>query len=71
MSLATLGRTTSVSDEQQYRLICAATLPFFLIAALAHRAWRIGRGSRRHAPRSIFAEARAASANALLFAFQG
>jgi hypothetical protein len=70
MSLATLGRSPAVSDEQEYRLICAATLPFFLVAVLAQRAWRLGR-PRSGAPRSILAEARAANASALLFAFQG
>ena len=71
MSLATLRPTRSLSDEQQYRLIYAAMLPFFLLAALSQRAWQVGRTPPGQAPRSILAEARAASANALLLAFQG
>lgn len=71
MSLVTLSRTPAVSDAQQYRLLCAAMLPFFLAAAVAGRLWRIVQSDPSGAGRSILAEARTASANALLFAFQG
>lgn len=73
MSFASVSRPPSVSDEQQYRLIYAATFPFFLAAAACGRAARrmAGRKPVAGAPRSLVAEARAAGSNALLFAFLG
>jgi hypothetical protein len=71
MSLVTLNRTSTVSDAQQYRMMYAATFPAFLIAAVASRLWWSGGSRKDRAVRSIWAEARAASAKALLFAFQG
>ena len=71
MSLITLNGRPAVSDEQQYRLLFVVAFPFFLAAAAAHRIWRAGRQLSGEAPRSMIAEARDASANALLLAFQG
>ena len=71
MSLVALNRTTVVSDAQQYRLLCLVILPFFLTAVVAGRILHVRQGNPRRPVRSILAEARAASANALLFAFQG
>lgn len=73
MSFASLSRSQSVSDEQQYRLLYAGTFLFFLVAAVCGRAVSRMTGRPRAAdlPRSIVAEARAAGSNALLFAFLG
>ena len=73
MSFASLSRSQSVTDEQQYRLLYAATFLFFLVAALCGRTISrlTGRPRASNLPRSIVAEARAAGSNALLFAFSG
>jgi hypothetical protein len=73
MSFASVNRMLSVSDQQQYRLIYAATLPFFLVATLVGRAARhlAGRQTPSGTPPSLVAEARAAGSNAVMFAFLG
>ncbi len=71
MSLVILNRTPAVSDVQQYRLIRASIYPFFLAAVAASRIWQVGRRESIGSLWSIFAEAQAASANALSVAFQG
>ena len=75
MTSVTLSQTSApvLSDEQQYRLMYAATFLFFLAATLVRRAGRRVTGTRAPAgtPRSLFAEARAAGSSALLFAFLG
>lgn len=75
MSSISLARTPSapLSDEQQYRLIFAATFMIFLAAVAVRRFGRLLAGLEAPAgtPKSIFAEARAAGSSALLFAFMG
>jgi hypothetical protein len=58
-------------DAVQFRLILAATYPFFLVAACAHRlmpAPAIGIAPQR---RSVFAEARSMAVSAIPFVFMG
>ncbi|MDP4002936.1 hypothetical protein [Methylobacterium sp. NEAU K] len=61
-------------DAFQFRLILAATYPFFLAAAALGR-FRPARDSSRSgmvtAPRSVFGEARAMAVQAIPFAFMG
>ena len=74
MTSVTLSQTPpAFSDEQQYRLMYAATFLFFLGSTAVRRAGRRLTGTRAPAgtPRSMFAEARAAGSSALLFAFSG
>ncbi|UMY20252.1 hypothetical protein [Methylobacterium organophilum] len=59
------------AEAFQFRLILAATYPFFLAAALLQRLLP-QRGPRYPAPRrSVFAEARAMAVSAIPFAFMG
>ena len=64
-------------EETQFRIILAATYPFFLVAALAQRL-RPGRSPNPAAPpsglsarRSVFGEAKAMAVSAIPFAFMG
>ena len=60
------------SDELHFRLICGATLPFFLLAALVVRLVPARRpGTRAAARRSIFREAQAAAQTCASFALMG
>ena len=61
------------SEAIQFRIILAATYPFFLVAALAQRVLPSQRGRSRYAlqRRSVFAEAKAMAVSAIPFAFMG
>ena len=75
MTSLSLSRTpaAALSDEQQYRLMYAATFLFFLGATVARRTARRMAGRRAPAGThiSLLAEAREAGSSALLFAFLG
>ncbi len=61
------------SEAVQFRIILAATYPFFLAAALVQR-FRPGTAPRRGLPpmrRSVFGEAKAMAVSAIPFAFMG
>lgn len=60
-------------DEIQFRVILAATYPFFLIAAVAQRLAPAASDARRLPAqrRSVFAEAKAMAVQAIPFAFMG
>ena len=61
-------------DALQFRLIVAATYPFFLIAALAQRVLpgrRVAHPLFTPARRSVFGEAKAMAVSAIPFAFMG
>ncbi|CAO4166736.1 hypothetical protein [Methylorubrum populi] len=62
------------SEAIQFRIILAATYPFFLIAALVQRLTPTGRPRRRsllQERRSVFGEAKAMAVSAIPFAFMG
>ncbi|MBX9931873.1 MAG: hypothetical protein K2Y56_10100 [Methylobacterium sp.] len=74
----TMPRTLSApssrqhQDEIQFRVILAATYPFFLVAAIAQRL--VPAADARPLPvqrRSVFAEAKAMAVQAIPFAFMG
>lgn len=70
----TLSATSSRQhqDEIQFRVILAATYPFFLVAAIAQRL--VPAADARPLPvqrRSVFAEAKAMAVQAIPFAFMG
>ena len=75
MTVSSLTRppSSALSDEQQYRLMYAATFLIFLGATAVKRLVRriAGVGHPAGAPRSLIAEARSAGSSALLFAFMG
>jgi hypothetical protein len=61
-------------EEIQFRLILAATYPFFLAAAAVNRfrpAREVARPGMAPARRSVFGEARAMAVQAIPFAFMG
>ncbi|MGN7123013.1 hypothetical protein [Methylorubrum thiocyanatum] len=61
------------SEAIQFRIILAATYPFFLAAAMVQRL-RPGQAPRRGLPavrRSVFGEAKAMAVSAIPFAFMG
>ncbi|MEH3116920.1 MAG: hypothetical protein PGN25_04735 [Methylorubrum populi] len=61
------------SEAIEFRVILAATYPFFLAAALVQRLVP-GRATRRGLPpvrRSVFGEAKAMAVSAIPFAFMG
>ncbi|MFJ7436432.1 hypothetical protein ACIQW5_02105 [Methylorubrum thiocyanatum] len=61
------------SEAIQFRIILAATYPFFLAAAMVQRI-RPGQAPRRSLPavrRSVFGEAKAMAVSAIPFAFMG
>lgn len=62
------------SEAIQFRLILAATYPFFLVAALVQRLLPSGSAPRPGLPRvrrSVFGEAKAMAVSAIPFAFMG
>nr|WP_232629095.1 hypothetical protein [Methylobacterium sp. Leaf118] len=62
------------SEAIQFRIILAATYPFFLAAALVQRLVPGHTAPRRGLPavrRSVFGEARAMAVSAIPFAFMG
>lgn len=62
------------SEAIQFRIILAATYPFFLAAALAQRLVPGRAATRRGLPtvrRSVFGEAKAMAVSAIPFAFMG
>ena len=58
-------------EALQFRVILAATYPFFLAAAIVQRAGRETARPRLGARRSVFGEARAMAVSAIPFAFMG
>ncbi|GEP00065.1 hypothetical protein GCM10007887_20020 [Methylobacterium haplocladii] len=66
--------TRQHQEALQFRLILAATYPFFLIAALVQRVLPGGAVQRPGLPvarRSVFGEAKAMAVSAIPFAFMG
>ena len=58
-------------EALQFRVILAATYPFFLAAAIVQRVSREPARPRFGARRSVFGEARAMAVSAIPFAFMG
>lgn len=75
LSMRTMAPTARLHQEAlQFRLILAATYPFFLAAAAFHRLSPGRAAPRAGVPtphRSIFGEARAMAVQAIPFAFMG
>lgn len=75
MSLALSNRDAAqtISDQQVYRLLFAATFLVFLTATVAVRLFRRVQGRARPAGarRSLFAEAKATGYSTLALAFMG
>ena len=63
----------ALTDEQEYRLLFAATFIMFLVAAVVIRLFRSLRGAPRPAASrvSLFAEAKETANSSLAFAFMG
>jgi len=59
------------SEAVQFRIILAATYPFFLAAALVQRVFPQPRSAIPQQRRSVFAEARAMAVSAIPFVFMG
>ena len=58
-------------DEVQFRIILAATYPFFLIAAVLQRIAPAAKSQVSTHRRSVFGEAKAMAVSAIPFAFMG
>lgn len=73
--MRTMAPTARQHQEAlQFRLILAATYPFFLAAAALARVWPDRSAARPGLPiqhRSVFGEARAMAVQAIPFAFMG
>ncbi len=66
------SNTPALTDQQEYRLLFAATFGIFLVAALVIRIVRsIAGGAEASSGTSLFAEAKATGYSALAFAFMG
>ena len=64
--------TPALTDQQEYRLLFAATFGIFLVATVVMRVVRsIGGGADTSGGTSLFAEAKATGYSALAFAFMG
>ena len=62
----------ALTDQQEYRLLFAATFGIFLVAAFVMRIVRaIGGGAEASSGTSLLAEAKATGYSALAFAFMG
>ncbi len=75
MSLVLDNRDASLAltDQQQYRLLFAATFVVFLGVAVVRRLFRLAQGDARPAAfrQSLFAEAKATGYSTLALAFMG
>ncbi|NEU11077.1 hypothetical protein G3T14_02885 [Methylobacterium sp. BTF04] len=58
-------------EAVEFRLILAATYPFFLVAALIQRLAPPARGAIPQHRRSVFGEAKAMAVSAIPFVFMG
>lgn len=68
------GTSTSSRQQQeriQFRVILAATYPFFLAAAVLQRAGTSAEKAPLGGRRSVFGEAKAMAVSAIPFAFMG
>ena len=74
MQRSLLPPSRQTQDVLQFRLILAATYPFFLVAAMVQRVLPgrpAARAGLRPERRSVFGEAKAMAVSAIPFAFMG